>query len=690
MSPYLMEGTGAPCVSLLFQLLRELTADTDYEAQHALLGTSFMVVTFSSVCILAQRLRVPKCAAMLTFLVAFFAPVCDGAVQSASSTLFTCSWGEVSSGTDCLARTLQIDGAVAITGVPGISRARSEAFRNVARCLHADASNSHAHILGDGTIRRTIGARTFAGVAEPIVCGSDDASVQAATDSLRALIDAATRRFTHALEPLVVDSSKLPASASSLTQLVLSTEHLEHFHSYATPNRSTIETMDLGSHRPESRAPNEMSAKHPSVSGSIHGIAAVVDAARYPPPTLPMHVDAGLFVAIVPALYTDALDPDGDLTRADDAQEPDFFVRRGDGAQAYLPSHLALDSLIFVLGDGWRYWINPALSMTLRAAPHSVVLRPSAATIEQQRVRLWHGRMVLPPSQAVMPNGGDFASWKRARFARGLLASTHRNASGLSKASTRLAEVALPTGCAGGAPILTADDGCETSAGAAGVMCWMQCMSVDDLPCGQEAQCYDTRTETLDPNCQDMGAGWCKLECQKPPSPSGNHTPGNHTPLPGSLSGAFCDSGALTDMSMSGFFWGSDGRSPCIMLLFESFSLDTPSRFALGVIITLLMCLIVEAMTCFRRYRLPSIARCRPKSWAVLSVASFAAQTGACYLHIRRWFSLHSPVQAVETRSRGPCALQPLHVIQNLTRLCSCRPFSLGICADAHRYDVQR
>ena len=49
---------------------------------------------------------------------------------------------------------------------------------------------------------------------------------------LRAVVDAATRRVTRALEPLVRPGAALPGGAASLTELVAAAEHLEHFHEY--------------------------------------------------------------------------------------------------------------------------------------------------------------------------------------------------------------------------------------------------------------------------------------------------------------------------------------------------------------------------------------------------------------------------------------------------------------------------
>ena len=74
-----------------------------------------------------------------------------------------------------------------------------------------------------------------------------------------------------------------------------------------------------------------------------------------------------------------------------------------------------------MLGDGWEQWLSPGLTAPLRAAPHAMTMpraAPSAAAAAQappphtpppppsELLRLWYGRMYLPPSDALLPPHG--------------------------------------------------------------------------------------------------------------------------------------------------------------------------------------------------------------------------------------------------------------------------------------------
>ena len=106
---------------------------------------------------------------------------------------------------------------------------------------------------------------------------------------LRAIVDAGTRRFTRALEPLVRPGASLPGGATSLTELVLGAEHLEHFHEYDSTPATEAPTA----------AP--MTAAHPAAAPPP--AAAPRANATRASPALALHVDAGLFIAIC-LLYT--------------------------------------------------------------------------------------------------------------------------------------------------------------------------------------------------------------------------------------------------------------------------------------------------------------------------------------------------------------------------------------------------
>ena len=101
---------------------------------------------------------------------------------------------------------------------------------------------------------------------------------------------------------------------------------------------------------------------------------------------------------------------------------PEVILRSRPTSRPSIPPHIAPraqgDSLIFVLGDGWAHWINPSLTTPLRPAPHGMVMQSEGSLKRMGSkmgsgmgpgmgsgmgsgtpVRLWHGRMVLPPDQ---------------------------------------------------------------------------------------------------------------------------------------------------------------------------------------------------------------------------------------------------------------------------------------------------
>jgi hypothetical protein len=201
---------------------------------------------------------------------------------SQPASLLTCSWTDLLT-TDCVTRALQLDGAVAVSSVPGLASARVTAFSATADCLQHRPDEGQARMLDDGTIRRTIGARTILGASEPLGTMCED--VSEATDTLRAIVDQASRRFTRALDPLLRPGASLPTGAASLTELVHGAEHLEHFHAYY-PKESGSRAAGV----------------RPTPSPSPVNVSGASDDAAARPPALPLHTDAGLFITIVPAL----------------------------------------------------------------------------------------------------------------------------------------------------------------------------------------------------------------------------------------------------------------------------------------------------------------------------------------------------------------------------------------------------
>ncbi len=56
-----------------------------------------------------------------------------------------------------------------------------------------------------------------------------------------------------------------------------------------------------------------------------------------------------------------------------------------------------------------------------------------------------------------------------------------------------------------------------------------------------------------------------------------------------------------SSMSMQGFSTGLDPTEPCVILLFKGFLLDTPAKFAAGVIATFLFCVLFQFIVFLRK-----------------------------------------------------------------------------------------
>ena len=129
----------------------------------------------------------------------------------ATADLAACPLGDAA----CLTTVLSRDGALAVTGVPGLSAARHATLSALARCVYAEedgaaggdvaagggGGGARRVVLPDRTLRRTFAAETVRGVPSALDAGC--AELHDAAEPLRALVDQAVRRVLGGLEPLV-------------------------------------------------------------------------------------------------------------------------------------------------------------------------------------------------------------------------------------------------------------------------------------------------------------------------------------------------------------------------------------------------------------------------------------------------------------------------------------------------------
>merc|ERR1712029_933514 len=86
-----------------------------------------------------------------------------------------------------------------------------------------------------------------------------------------------------------------------------------------------------------------------------------------------------------------------------------FYIQLKDGSSVEVDFDAAKDDLVIMLGDGVDAYFNNKLfdkdgpSKELRSVPHALKLESSSgtSTAASSRPRIWYGRMVLPPNNAI-------------------------------------------------------------------------------------------------------------------------------------------------------------------------------------------------------------------------------------------------------------------------------------------------
>lgn len=355
------------------------------------------------------------------------------------------------------------------------------------------------------------------------------------------------------LPPLMADAKGLN-SYRTFEALTSHGEQLEHFHLYEPP---TVRTKGSSRHDGPSedhRAPS--------------------------PFALEMHTDAGLLIAMTTGL--EGSSRRSGPTSSSDPASAKLYVELPHGAIAQLTA--PDDALLFLCGQGAQHWLNSPSATSrkisggsssgapLRAVPHALVLPWNAETpgtagrndeavaVEGQRKkkegawRAWHGRMYLPPPDALVPSAAVGSSSPPLAFAdlrarqrqqqqqqKGVLdgdpsASTassgmslgcglgtqnenfHQrtfSSSSSSSAATESSssssrslfrsavlgmvplERSLSSASSEDASSSDDDDAC----GEGKVQCWMQCYDATGFECaaGSEVQCVETSTGAVVP-----------------------------------------------------------------------------------------------------------------------------------------------------------------------------------------------
>jgi hypothetical protein len=150
-----------------------------------------------------------------------------------------------------------------------------------------------------------------------------------------------------------------------------------------------------------------------------------------------------------------------------------------DGSTAEVAFDSQIDDLVIMLGDGVHQYINnngnanSNSNTDLRAVPHSVALSKNKGNNELQMPRLWYGRMVLPPPEAIHPSGnGSTFEEIRTAMIRGDTDALSLGCASSSMVARELMEDGHAHGDHGDG--ITCDEDVS-------MLCWMSCMNYADL-----------------------------------------------------------------------------------------------------------------------------------------------------------------------------------------------------------------
>jgi hypothetical protein len=353
-------------------------------------------------------------------------------------------------------KALSETGILSVTGIPGMNR-REVALSLLRKCAQ-ESKAAREHRFPDGTRRLTMATHTVPGGVQKIdhkVSSQACESFDEASDSFRATVATATKAFANGVaelygyasseeqEPLLSTANEI--GFKTFSDVVHFGEHLEHFHSYQQMN-SLEEKQE----------------------------------------TIEMHVDQGLFIAFTPGRLM--MHNDNVSTQSVVEMTSGFFIELQDGSVEEV-KFTNQDDLVFMLGDGVNQYINnkfPA-NKQLRAVPHALLMD---YTRDESYSRVWYGRMVLPPVDALHPaHGTTFGELRDT-----LIAASLNNRE----------DDTVGVGCSGG---MVARDLSATDCGDDATYCWHRCMNHTDFGVSNEVcASRDLAVECINPR-QQLWAG---------------------------------------------------------------------------------------------------------------------------------------------------------------------------------------
>lgn len=427
-------------------------------------------------------------------------------------------------------------GIVVVTNLPdNFSQLKKEVLAHLHACLleqqeqqQQEEGQDDAEVVvaeqafRDGTLRRTLATATTLHEGGPLPLSlrmtqpaSSCAAFNSTVQQFRTIAETATTKFAQALsdelapdlhQPVLHrkqerqggtdnknnnnkgDAGAAGARYNTIADLVRHGDTLEHFHSYQKVKKTAAAIGEEYNDDDDDEEEEE--------------------AVRME--TIELHADQGFFIAFTPGMLVEetAVAASASVSSVVSTAGGFYIVEKNeeeeDGTfekKKKNPIHVEFDidtdDLVFMLGDGVNQYINNRMidsgtnRRALRATPHAVSLNYHAAS----SARVWYGRMVLPPSDALVVLDDQAGDAEHAAVQTTLTYGDVRR---------RLIDDANKSndaGAAGAAAVPTAGLGCsqpnmralqgglhdQPSACAKGsLFCWARCMELDEYDLTEE------------------------------------------------------------------------------------------------------------------------------------------------------------------------------------------------------------
>lgn len=398
-----------------------------------------------------------------------------------------------------------------------------------------------------------------------------------------ALVHDTNERTNHYGRPKTLLRDEHGKSYETITEIVRSANHLEHFHVYTNSDKNQQSELAWD-----------------------------------------WHTDAGLFLVFVPALDCN------DNNHMDES----FYYRGPDGT----PIRAKFDggrTAIVMLGQGAQDWLDlpsPEKGTSLKATTHSVRWSEISNTgsIQQQQRRAWYGMMHLVPETAMIYGAKTLKDVKES------LSLSHQSKT-KHKSPSQFLSPGISLGCGNIHSSLVHEDQQQLQSiddvkiqsasrrqrhlstqdpsmcnNVTNFFCWMTCMDIPQIDqaelyveAGYSLYCVDESAMASSNNnvtkahepCVGIHNPACKGSWEKTvkggPSAAINVQQGAEE----DIEYPFCYGG--TTMYMEGFHWIQS--STCVVLLFPSWVLNSASRYIAAVIGTILAAIGLEKFIQQRR-----------------------------------------------------------------------------------------